>query len=95
MKFVAEPGRRRVLTPEIIQAVHLPPNFIKRIDEYAPFQDVAPGVTRHWDGRVPLTEKIPAIRAYRQATGCCVQEAKDTVEFFERQGYTWTTVTHE
>lgn len=95
MKFVAPATQRRVLVPEIAQASHLPYDFMERIDEYAPHQDVSPGVTRHWDGRDESTLRVPAIKAYRQATGCGLMEAKHIIEFFLRQGYTWTTVTHE
>lgn len=95
MNFTALRTYRRVLLPEIARASHLPPDFVERIDEYAPLTEVAPTVARYWCGKEESFQKIPAIRAYRQATGCCVQEAKDTVEFFLHQGYTWTTVTHE
>lgn len=95
MRFVAGDAHRRVLLPEIAQATHLPPDFVERINEYAPGQNVPPAVTRHWEGKVEPFPKIPAIKAYRSITGCGLREAKDTVEFFMRQGYTWTTVTHE
>lgn len=95
MKFVADPTGRRVLTPEIRGASYLPSDFVERIGEYAPLQEVPPAVVREWRGFDEPFPKLPAIRAYRQATGCGLKEAKDTIEFFMRQGYRWTTVTHE